>query len=423
MVNKYRRKTLRQNWDPEDMKRAIAAVKCEEMGWLAASKQFDVPQATLRRRAQNKNKIVKGVDKGLGRFAPVLTDSMEADLANHILLLESRLFGLTTYELRKLAFEIAEANHVNHSFNREKKIAGNDWLLGFRKRHGEISLRSPEATSAARAQAFNKPKVQNYFAVLEKAIAENHITQANIYNVDESGLNTVQKLSKVFAAKGRKQVGAATSAERGIHCTAVCCMSAAGHYVPPAVIYPRKRWKSELGDGSPLGTPHLCQENGWMTAELFKKWLEHFVSFVRPSQENKVLLLLDGHSSHKSYEAVTYARQHGVVMMCFPAHCTHRLQPLDVSFFGPLKGYFYQDATRWMKNHPGRLITQFQISTLFGPAYRRAATAEVACSGFRTTGIVPFNPDVFPDWMFAPAATTDQPQPASSHVSPDSSLR
>jgi len=403
------------------MKRAISAVEREEMGWLAASKQYAVPQATLRRRAQNKNKVVKGVDKGLGRFAPVLTDSMEADLASHVLLLESRLFGLTTYELRKLAFEIAEANHISHSFNRDKKIAGNDWLIGFRKRHREITLRSPEATSAARAQAFNKPKVQNYFEVLEKTIAENNITQANIYNVDESGLNTVQRPPRIFAAKGRKQVGAATSAERGVHCTIVCCMSAMGHFVPPAIIFPRKRWKAELGDGSPLGTLHLCQESGWMTSELFKQWLEHFVSFAHPSTENKVLLLLDGHSSHKSYEAISYARQHGVVIMCFPAHCTHRLQPLDCSFFGPLKGYYMQEATRWMKNHPGRQITQFQISTLFGAAYRRAATAENAFSAFQVTGIVPFNPNKFPDWMYAPSATTDQPA-ASSQAPPDNDL-
>jgi len=75
-----------------------------------------------------------------------------------------------------------EVNHINHSFNREEKVAGNDWLIGFCKRHSEISLRSQEATSAARAQAFNKPKVQNYSEVSEKTIAENNITKENIYN-------------------------------------------------------------------------------------------------------------------------------------------------------------------------------------------------------------------------------------------------
>lgn len=37
------------------------------MGWLKASKQFNVPQATLRRRFHNTNKIAKGIVKHLGR--------------------------------------------------------------------------------------------------------------------------------------------------------------------------------------------------------------------------------------------------------------------------------------------------------------------------------------------------------------------
>jgi len=50
--------------------------------------------------------------------------------------------------------------------------------------------------------------------------------------------------------------------------------------VPPTVIYPRERWKAQPGDGAPLGTLNIVPENGRITAELSKKWLEHFVSFV-----------------------------------------------------------------------------------------------------------------------------------------------
>lgn len=34
-----------------------------------------------------------------------------------------------------------------------------------------------------------------------------------------------------------------------------------------------------------------------------------------------------------------------------------------------------------------------------------------AINGFRKTGICPFNPDIFPDHLFAPSLTTDQPMP------------
>lgn len=122
MVSNYKRKTTRQSWDEKNMRQALAAVEREEMGWLKASRQYSVPQATLRRRAKNKNKFTNKSEKGLGSIAPTLDDEMERDLVNHALELESRMFGLTARELRSLAYEIAESNGVRHSFNQEKKL-------------------------------------------------------------------------------------------------------------------------------------------------------------------------------------------------------------------------------------------------------------------------------------------------------------
>ena len=58
MVKKYKRRLNRQSWREEDMKNAIDAVLREEMGWLRTSKDYNVSQATLRRRARNKNKYL-----------------------------------------------------------------------------------------------------------------------------------------------------------------------------------------------------------------------------------------------------------------------------------------------------------------------------------------------------------------------------
>ena len=153
MVSSYKRKTNRQQWNEESMRQAIDAVRRNEMGWQRASKQFNVPQATLRRRTRNKNKCVNGVQKGLGNFRHGLDEDMDSDLVQHALLLESRLFGLTSHELKQLAFEVAESNGKQHMFNREKKIAGRYWFTAFKRRHPEIAIRIPEATSMARNQA------------------------------------------------------------------------------------------------------------------------------------------------------------------------------------------------------------------------------------------------------------------------------
>ncbi|XP_030765750.1 uncharacterized protein LOC115889810 [Sitophilus oryzae] len=226
-----------------------------------------------------------------------------------------------------------------------------------------------------------------------------------IYNMVESSLSTVQRPPKIFAKTRKKQVGSITSAERGQHITCVCCMNGIENFVPPALIFLRKNRKEELLDALPPGSFGLFNETGWMTADTFVLWLKHFQNFVKASLESKVLLPLDGHSNHKSLNALTFAKNNGIIMLCFPAHCTHRMQPLDVCFYGPLKTFYNQECAIWLKNHPGRVITQNQIGELFTSAYGKAATIK---NGFLKTGIRPFNTNIFPDDFFEAAETTDR---------------
>ena len=88
------------------------------------------------------------------------------------------------------------------------------------KRHPELSLRTPEATSFARSTAFNKHTVGEFFQNL-KTVRNRYKYNSNcIYNVDETGLKTVRKPVKVLACRGSKQVERTTSAVRGILVTA-----------------------------------------------------------------------------------------------------------------------------------------------------------------------------------------------------------
>jgi hypothetical protein len=64
---------------------------------------------------------------------------------------------------------------------------------------------------------------------VEKIMDDNNLDAPRIYNVDETGLTTVQnKFRKVISRKGKLQVGSISSGERGMNTTAVCCVSAAG---------------------------------------------------------------------------------------------------------------------------------------------------------------------------------------------------
>lgn len=409
MPRNYKRKTDRQSWSTEAMQKAIEAVHKNEMGWLLASKTFGVPQATLRRHVLGNNKILGANSKGLGSWKVTFPPDVEKQLVQHLKFLEGRLFGLTRSSVQELAYQLAEKNGFSHRFNRQKQKAGQDWMDGFLRRNKDISLRKPEATSAARAQAFNRPQVQKFFQLYGKLLESVEFKPHRIYNADESGLSTVQKPQKILATTGRKQVGVLTSAERGTNTTVVCCANAIGTFVPPMMIFPRKNMKQELIDGAPPSTLGVPQQSGWMTTDIFFKWIKHFQSFVKASVNDKIILIVDGHASHKGIETLEYAKENGIHVICLPPHCTHRMQPLDVSFFAPLKTFFNQEISKWLKAHPGRVVTQFQISSLFNVAYGKAATVQNACHGFKSTGIWPLNPEVFPDYMYEPAETTNIP--------------
>ena len=237
---------------------ALDALKNKTMGVNQAAKTFGVPKSTVLRRFKNQNKHFNAAKKSLGRPSD-LPKHIEDELAQHCLKLESMFYGLTPVNVRKLACEIADINNVPTRFNYEKKMAENARLSGFLERHPELSIRAPEPTSLARASGFNKNQVKQFFSILEKISEENDIGPNKILNMDESGLTVVQKVSKIVGQKGKHQIGSITSMERGRNVTIICCVSASGQYVPPGIIFPRKRMKPELQDGAPSNSVFFCQ--------------------------------------------------------------------------------------------------------------------------------------------------------------------
>lgn len=125
-----------------------------------------------------------------------------------------------------------------------------------------------------------------------------------------------------------------TSWEMGRNITVICVMSAAGSLL---FILPRQRHSPLLEKDGPIRAIYECSKNGWITEELFIKWLKHFVVYAKLSENEKVLLILDNHSSHVFLAAYDFCRANNIIMLSIPPHTSHRTQPLDVAFYGPLK--------------------------------------------------------------------------------------
>lgn len=154
---------------------------------------------------------------------------------------------------------------------------------------------------------------------------------SKICNADETGVSCVHtNRLKVISTKGKKQVGRLTSAERGRNVTILLSINATGDvFVPPLFVFPRVRIDNNLKKDAPPGSIFDGQPSGWITKDGFLKWLQVFVDKVNPTEKQPVLLILDGHASHKDLEVITFAKRHYVHMLSLPPHTSHRLQPLD----------------------------------------------------------------------------------------------
>lgn len=374
------------------------------------AERFSIPEATLRRYV-NKRRNGQDLPVHGGRFRETFSGEQSRELYDYIKVVNERAFGLTFIQLRKIAFQYAERNEIPHRFNAERGMAGKDWIVGF-ARKWKLSLRKPESTSLARLIGFNKVSVGLFFDIVSDLYKKYHFKPESIYNADETGVSTVPtKIPKVFSPRGNRRVAKVVSAERGKNTTVVCAANAAGNYVPPFFVFGRVRMKNELLHGAPVGSSGSAQKNGWMDSEIFLKYLKHFKQHTKCSLEEPILLFVDNHRSHVTIQSINFARESGIIMVGFPPHTTHRLQPMDVSFFGPLKTYFSQECDCFMINHPGQTITDKDIADLFRRSYEKAATIGNAINGFRRSGICPFDRNIFDDSDFAPALTTDREMP------------
>ena len=133
-------------------------------------------------------------------------------------------------------------------------------------------------------------------------------------------------------------------------------------------------------------------ETGWIRDNVFLKWFLKFCEFLNVSNENPVLLVLGGHATHiKNLEVIEMAEDKGVILLCTLPHCTHKLQPHDVSFNKPLNTYYNAELNKFMRENPKCVDNVKEINGLFGKTYIKACTMENGVNRFRETGIFTFN--------------------------------
>ena len=158
-------------------------------------------------------------------------------------------------------------------------------------------------------------------------------------------------------------------------------------FIPPLFVFPGKRTLNQLMNGAPAGAIGGINDRGSGSTDsaLFLRWIRHFVSMAGCTKDSPHILLVGGHESHKTPEVVDFAKEHGVILVTFPPHCSHRLQPLDT-----LNNYNSSSRSKrrtlGCATHNEQAITQFEVLPLFSEAYNAKATVQSAVNGLLASG-------------------------------------
>jgi DDE superfamily endonuclease len=243
--------------------------------------------------------------------------------------------------------------------------------------------------------------------------------------MDEKGfmIGMVQEAQRVFSLKLFKQgklKGAGQDGNRS-WITFIAGVCADGTALPPAIIFAgtgdvQSSWVQDFDT-----TKHECYftstPSGWTNEELGFHWLTRVFDKATKTKAGNGwrLLWVDGHGSHLNMRFIDWAIKQKILIAVYPPHSTHRLQPLDVSLFGPLSTYYSQNLDQWILKTQGTVgINQSHFLSLFWPAFERAFTKKNIKNSWARTGLDPFKPSVVLDQL---DKFTERPGSSSSNSS------
>lgn len=222
------------------------------------------------------------------------------------------------------------------------------WVSRFHDRHKDALLtRWTKPMNRERYRPDSYEKIRLYFEFLHEKLDEHQIRAGDTYNMDEKGfaIGVLNKSKRTFSREAfeAKRVTAATQDGNREWVSVLACNCADGSTIPLGIIFAsgsgdvQLTWVQDIEAG--IYMAHFSTSlTGWTNDDLGLAWLEQvFDRYTRQKARRRWrLLIVDGHGSHITTAWIDYCLSHGILLMVFPPHSTHTLQPLDVVCFSSL---------------------------------------------------------------------------------------
>ena len=122
----------------------------------------------------------------------------------------------------------------------------------------------------------------------------------------------------------------------------------------------------------------------------------------REDPEEPIVLVWDGHASHKTPEILRAAIEHNIAFHFLPPHTTHRLQPLDVGIFGPLQRK-WQERCDDIISETNMEVPRSRFVKEYMDVRNKVFTPDLIQSAWKKAGMWPMDSEKFTEKDFAPS--------------------
>lgn len=176
--------------------------------------------------------------------------------------------------------------------------------------------------------------------------------------------------------------------------TVLICANAAGDLAPSLFIMQGTETDNYFS-GLPDEEMVSVQPSGFITHDLFEKWMGSFLSHIQGLNQRNLyegyhLFITDGHQSRLNTRLLWSCLMKKVLVLCLPAHTSHLLQPNDSGLNKTFKSNLDAELQRLASANV--TVDKFNLLSLVYQSLHHPNIRMSIVNSYRHIGIEPFDP-------------------------------
>ncbi|XP_045610520.1 uncharacterized protein [Procambarus clarkii] len=376
-------------YDKKTLQEALEAVCEGKMSQRQAAREYGVPLTTLHDRLTSRNNKASIVKVSL------FTSQQETHIVNCFKQWTEAGFLRTRSDVQEVTHKLLRKHRAQGKSNPFKDDRpGRFWYQNFFRRHPELHLSSPDdllAYELGASQHNARLWRENFDAFCSSQGFTDVLTDpSRIFTADETTFFVCSRAGIVHAPHCPKNVLDRTKGNvKSI--TVFMSLCADGQTLPGAIISPSgTRFKC---DGSSAIQDWLMSEteSGYMTAEIFQKYLTQvFMPWIQNAGvETPVWLFLDSRCSYLSPEVWEFCHKHHVILYALLQSSPQLPQPAAAAVFKPLEVSWMQ-MVQEQKQKGSDILTCDSFIALLKTLLANLSQPEAVKKAFKKSGLYPF---------------------------------